>query len=241
MKENKYDDDIFFEKYSTITRSINGLDAAGEWYVFKDLLPDLNNKRVLDLGCGYGWHCRYAMEKNAKKVVGVDISKKMLQKAISMTNGNNYIKYLQKPIEEVEFSEKSFDVIISSLALHYIESYEKIIKNAYKWLDGKGYFIFSIEHPIFTAYGNQDWIYSREKEVLHWPVDNYFYEGKRNTIFLGENVVKYHRTLTTYLDILLKNGFKMVKIIEPKPNENDMDLKNELRRPMMLLISVIKE
>ena len=241
MKENKYDDDIFFEKYSTITRSINGLDAAGEWYVFKDLLPNLNNKRVLDLGCGYGWHCRYAMEKNAKKVVGVDISKKMLQKAISMTNGNNYIKYLQKPIEEVEFSEKSFDVIISSLALHYIESYEKIIKNAYKWLDGKGYFIFSIEHPIFTAYGNQDWIYSREKEVLHWPVDNYFYEGKRNTIFLGENVVKYHRTLTTYLDILLKNGFKMVKIIEPKPNENDMDLKNELRRPMMLLISVIKE
>jgi len=241
MKENKYDDDIFFEKYSTITRSINGLDAAGEWYVFKDLLPNLNNKRVLDLGCGYGWHCRYAMEKNAKKVVGVDISEKMLQKAISMTNGNNYIKYLQKPIEEVEFSEKSFDVIISSLALHYIESYEKIIKNAYKWLDGKGYFIFSIEHPIFTAYGNQDWIYSREKEVLHWPVDNYFYEGKRNTIFLGENVVKYHRTLTTYLDILLKNGFKMVKIIEPKPNENDMDLKNELRRPMMLLISVIKE
>jgi tRNA G46 methylase TrmB len=89
MKQNKYDDNIFFEKYGKMPRSIGGLDAAGEWPVLKSVLPDLNNKRLLDLGCGYGWHCRYAIENNAKEIIGVDISKKMPKKAISMTNSNN--------------------------------------------------------------------------------------------------------------------------------------------------------
>ena len=30
-KENKYDDDIFFQKYSQMSRSQQGLAGAGEW------------------------------------------------------------------------------------------------------------------------------------------------------------------------------------------------------------------
>ena len=54
MNENKYDEDIFFEKYSQMDRSVKGLQGAGEWYAFKRLLPELNGKKILDLGCGYG-------------------------------------------------------------------------------------------------------------------------------------------------------------------------------------------
>ena len=60
MKENKYDDSVFFEQYSHMPRSEQGLSAAGEWPALKALLPELAGKRVLDLGCGFGWHCRYA-------------------------------------------------------------------------------------------------------------------------------------------------------------------------------------
>lgn len=63
MKENKYDEEIFFEKYSRMDRSRQGLQAAGEWSELQKLLPDFTGKRVLDLGCGYGWHCRYAAEQ----------------------------------------------------------------------------------------------------------------------------------------------------------------------------------
>jgi hypothetical protein len=63
MKQNKYDDPEFFAKYSRMRRSIGGLNDAGEWHVFRALLPDLRNKRLLDLGCGYGWHCRYARQQ----------------------------------------------------------------------------------------------------------------------------------------------------------------------------------
>lgn len=72
MKENKYDDPTFFGKYSRMPRSKEGLAAAGEWHVLRRMLPSFEGKRVLDLGCGFGWHCRYAVEQGAASVVGVD-------------------------------------------------------------------------------------------------------------------------------------------------------------------------
>lgn len=79
MKENKYDDDVFFNKYKEMNRSVQGLEGAGEWSQLKQLLPDFEGKRVLDLGCGYGWHCIYAAQQKAASVHGVDISKKCWQ------------------------------------------------------------------------------------------------------------------------------------------------------------------
>ena len=81
MKENKYDNSVFFKKYSEMPRSKYGLSAAGEWEVLERVLPQLKDKSILDLGCGYGWHCKYAANKGASKIVGVDISTKMLELA----------------------------------------------------------------------------------------------------------------------------------------------------------------
>lgn len=76
------------------------------------------------------------------------------------------------------------------------------------------------------------------------PVDNYFIEGKRDTAFLGENVTKYHRTNSSYLNALLTEGFRIIEIKEPTPTEQMLkdipEMKDELRRPMMLLISAEK-
>ena len=66
--ENTYDRKEFFEKYSQMERSVKGLEGAGEWHELQKLLPDFSGKRVLDLGCGFGWHCRYAVEKGLKTV-----------------------------------------------------------------------------------------------------------------------------------------------------------------------------
>ena len=80
--------------------------------------------------------------------------------------------------------------------------------------------------------------------ILHFPVDRYYYEGRRDAVFLGEHVIKYHRTLTTYLNTLLDADFRILRVIEPQPPEHLMDLpgmKDEMRRPMMLLVSARKE
>ena len=243
VKQNKYDDDVFFDKYSNMSRSKNGLEGAGEWHELKKMLPNFKDKRVLDLGCGFGWHCRYAVENGAKSVIGIDISQKMLSEAKNKTKCGN-IEYICMPIEDIDFPEESFEVVISSLALHYIKSFEDVLDRVYKCLSTGGDFVFSVEHPIFTAQGPQDWYYDDKGNILHWPVDHYFTEGIRNAKFLGEEVIKYHRTLTTYLNSLIKIGFEITGVVEPKPAENLLNtvsgMLDELRRPMMLLVSARK-
>ena len=200
-------------------------------------------KRVLDLGCGYGWHCIYAMENGASSVVGVDISHKMLEVAKGKTHFPQ-IEYECCAIEDVDFPEESFDVILSSLAFHYVADYENLIKKIYRMLKAGGNLVFTVEHPVFTAHGTQDWYYNEKGEILHFPVDNYYYEGKRTAMFLEEKVTKYHRTLTTYLNTLLSNGFIINHIVEPQPPENMMDIpgmQDEMRRPMMLIVSANKK
>ncbi|MDF2985284.1 MAG: methylase involved in ubiquinone/menaquinone biosynthesis [Eubacterium sp.] len=244
MKQNKYDDSVFFDKYSNMDRSRNGLEAAGEWHELRKMLPDFRGKRVLDLGCGFGWHCRYAVENGAKSVIGVDISQKMLSVAKSKTDTQN-IQYICMPIEDIDFSADSFDVVVSSLTLHYIKSFEDILRKIHKCLSKGGDFIFSVEHPVFTAHGVQDWHCDEQGNRLHWPVDSYFDQGMRKANFLGEEVIKYHKTLTTYLGGLLKAGFDITGLVEPKPAENLLntipEMSEELRRPMMLLASARKK
>ena len=244
MKENKYDDPVFFEKYSEMPRSKEGLAAAGEWDTLRQLLPDFADKRVLDLGCGYGWHCVYAAQRGAASVVGVDLSQRMLEEARARTDSPR-VRYLRAAMEDVEFPDGSFDVVLSSLALHYVESFEAVVQKVNRFLKPGGSFVFSAEHPVFTACGPQDWLYDAEGKIVCFPVDNYYYEGRRTAHFLGEEVVKYHRTLTTYLNGLLTGGFELKSVVEPQPPQRLLDtvpgMRDELRRPMMLIVSAVKK
>ena len=243
MKQNKYDDVNFFSAYEKMARSIKGLESAGEWHVLKEMIPELRNKIVLDLGCGFGWHCRYAREQQASSVIGVDISEKMLQKAREMTDDST-ITYIQLPIEDIVFSDSQFDVVISSLAFHYVKSFEAICKKVYHYLKPGGSFVFSVEHPIFTSRNEQDWYYDDQGNRLHWAVDNYQSEGLRETTFLTENVIKYHKTFSSYINDLLNAGFSVREVKEPIPSEemlkSNPTMKDELRRPMFLIISAEK-
>ncbi|WP_195986108.1 class I SAM-dependent methyltransferase [Clostridium sp. D33t1_170424_F3] len=243
MKENKYDDPVFFTKYSQMSRSQQGLEGAGEWETLQKLLPGFAGKRVLDLGCGYGWHCIYAAEHGASSVTGIDLSEKMLAVAREKTQFPQ-VQYQCMPIEDIDYPENSFDIVVSSLALHYVPSFDAVAKKVNACLAPGGAFVFSAEHPVFTAYGTQDWYYDETGAILHFPVDNYFYEGKREAVFLGEKVTKYHKTLTTYLDGLLTNGFAIQRIVEPQPPAHMFHIegmKDEMRRPMMLIVSARKK
>ncbi|MDG4848541.1 class I SAM-dependent methyltransferase [Peribacillus frigoritolerans] len=244
MKQNKYDDANFFSAYEQMPRSVKGLEAAGEWHVLKELMPNLRNKTVLDLGCGFGWHCRFAREQQASSVVGVDISDNMLQRAREKTD-DPFISYIKMPIEDIDFSSSEFDVVISSLAFHYIKSYEAICKKVHDCLKPGGTFVFSVEHPIFTSRNEQVWYDDDHGNHLHWPVDNYQYEGVRETTFLTENVVKYHRTISTYMNDLIGAGFSIKAVKEPMPSDDMLksvpEMKDENRRPMFLMISAVKE
>ncbi|WP_440116007.1 class I SAM-dependent methyltransferase [Paenibacillus sp. QZ-Y1] len=243
MKQNKYDEAEFFGSYSQMARSVHGLKAAGEWHELQTMLPGLKDKNVLDLGCGFGWHCRYAREQQANHVVGVDLSENMLQRAREMTD-DSQIEYKRMAIEDIEFAAGQFDVVISSLAMHYIKRLDQVYAKINACLATGGTFVLSSEHPIFTARAAQDWHYGLEGEIMHWPVDQYHDEGQRVANFLNQDVVKYHRTLATHLNELITAEFTIQQVAESKPSlemiEQVPGMRDENRRPMFLMIAAVK-
>lgn len=238
---NSYDNEKFFDQYSKMPRSEKGLSAAGEWHQLKPLFPALEGACVLDLGCGYGWHCGFSAEQGAKEVLGLDLSEKMIATAKKLNSGDN-ITYRVCAIEQYDYPESRWDCVVSNLALHYIEDLDNVFCNVIKTLKPGGVFLFNIEHPVFTAGINQDWLLDEKGAPLCWPVDNYFIPGKRQTHFLGCEVVKYHHTLTQILMGLLNNGFLLECVEEaepPKEMETLAGMENEKRRPMMLLVRAV--
>ncbi|GAY78245.1 ubiquinone/menaquinone biosynthesis methyltransferase UBIE [Sporolactobacillus inulinus] len=152
MKQNKYDDVVFFSEYEKMPRSVKGLEGAGEWPVIKAILPELKNKNVLDLGCGFGWHCRYAREQQASSVIGVDISEKMLQKARKMTD-DSAVSCIKMPIEDINFSDSQFDVVISSLAFHYVKSFEIVCQKVLWFFKSQEGLLFFLLNILFLLLG----------------------------------------------------------------------------------------
>ena len=232
---NHYDDPEFFAAYAQMLRSQLGLEGAGEWHQLQPLFPDIAGKHVLDLGCGYGWHCQYAAENGAELVLGIDQSTQMIDEA-KKRNSGEIITYRVCDLLQYEYPASAFDLVISNLVLHYIEDLEWIYSSIYRTLRQGGVFLMNIEHPVFTAGVNQCFAPDGT-----WPVDNYYHPGERTTDFLGHRIIKQHHTLTQILMGLIRAGFRIEAVEEAMPPQTwRSQMPEEMRRPMMLLVKASK-
>lgn len=237
-----YDSQTFFDQYSKMARSRQGLAGAGEWRQLEPLFPELRGKSVLDLGCGYGWHCKYAADQGAETVLGLDASERMIAEARAR-NAHPRVRYEVQALDEYSYPGEAYDLVICNLVLHYVENLENAYRNVHRTLRPGGVFLFNIEHPVFTAGVNEEWVTGEDGEPLYWPVDRYFFPGQRETVFLGQKVKKQHHTLTQILGGLLKTGFLLEAVEEAQPPADMLDIPgmaDELRRPMMLLVRAKK-
>lgn len=239
MAQNIYDDADFFAGYSGLDRSIDGLDGAPEWASLRALLPDLRGLRILDLGCGFGWFCRWAREQGAAEVVGIDLSERMLARAWASTT-DAAIAYVSADLERVELPPASFDLAFSSLALHYIEDLPGLLARVHGSVVSGGSLVFSVVHPVFSAPAHPDWIADADGRKS-WPVNGYLAEGPRRIDWFTKGVIWQHRTIGSYLNLLLGLGFAIRHVEEWAPTAEqiaaDPDLADERERPMFLLVS----
>jgi SAM-dependent methyltransferase len=239
MAQNIYDRPDFFAGYSDLSRSVRGLDGASEWPAVRALLPDLAGKRIVDLGCGFGWFSRFAMSQGAKSVLALDISENMIARARADT-AEAAITYEIADLEHLELARASFDFAYSSLALHYIEDFAGLVATVHQALLPGSHFVFTIEHPIFMAPTRPDWATDAEGRRI-WPLDRYSVEGARTTDWLASGVVKQNRKLATTLNTLIAAGFSIRHVEEWSPNDEELrdnpDWARKMDRPMFLLIS----
>jgi SAM-dependent methyltransferase len=239
MMQNIYDDDAFFAGYSRLPRSIHGLDMMPEWPTLRAMLPELPGAGVVDLGCGFGWFCRWAAEQGAAGVLGVDVSEKMLARARAET-ANPAITYQRADLERLALPEASFGLAYSALTLHYLESLAGLLAVVHRALRPGGSLVFSAEHPIFTAPAVPGWV-TRADGGKAWPVDHYLNEGPRSTDWLAKGVVKQHRTVATYLNLLIEAGFTITRVVEWGPGPEQIaahpEWADEVERPPFLLVA----
>lgn len=183
------------------------------------LMGTVKNKKVLDAGCGEGYFSRM-LAKSEAAVTAVDYSEKMLEIAKERTPIDLRIDYRLGNCEDLFFLEdNSFDLIVSNMVIQDLANYEKAFQEMHRLLVDGGYFIFSILHPCFVT-PESGWEKTKDGEKLHWNVDKYFYEGVYEQK-LGDNekMLLFHRTLTSYVNNVIKAGFTIEGLIEPKPSE----------------------
>ena len=239
VAQNVYDDEEFFDAYSRLPRSQYGLDAAGEWPAMQELLPPLAGCRVVDLGCGYGWFCRWAAARGAATVLGIDLSERMLDRARRDTT-DHAITYDRQDLDHVELPLSSFDLAYSSLTVHYLLGVDAFFGRVFTTLVPGGAFVFSAEHPIYTAPTHPRFV-TADDGTIGWPVDGYLVEGPRTTDWLAPGVVKQHRTIETYHSSLRRAGFEVEHLVEWGPTVEQIaahpDWAVEVERPQFLLVA----
>lgn len=234
MSGNVYDDDEFRARYSALPRSRRGLDGAPEWPTLRSMLPPLNGAHVVDLGCGFGWFCRWAHEHGAATVLGIDSSPKMLERAAADTTSAGVV-YRLDDLERLDLPERSFDLAYSSLALHYVTALPSLFDTVHEALAPGGVFVISVEHPIYSAGSG---FTTGPDGTASWPISDYLTEGERARTWLVDGVVRFHRTVATYINQLIVTGFRIERVEEWGPTDAQIAaspaLEDERHRPAFL-------
>lgn len=233
-----YDDPDFFAGYSLLPRSRLGLDGAPEWPTLRRMVGEVTGDAIADLGCGFGWFCRWALDQGAQRVTGYDVSERMLARARE-DNRRADISYELVDLDELELPERELDLVYSSLTLHYLDDLPRLFATIRQALRDGGRFVFSAEHPLFTAPSRPAMAEIDGRRV--WPVDDYLVEGPRTTDWMVPGVIKQHRTIGTYVGDLVAAGFSIDALVEWGPSDDQLATHPEWlehrHRPMFLLIA----
>ncbi len=242
--QNIYDEPCFFEGYSRLRENPLNSNVLLEQPALRSLLPDLHGKSVLDMGCGFGDACQEYVRFGATSVVGIDISEKMLAVARSR-NSSGPIEYLQLNMMSIPTLGRRFDVVTSSLAVHYVEDFHRLVEIVGDCLNPGGVFLFSQEHPLTTA-PIQGVSFQKEPDggSSAYLLADYGRPGFRSVKWFVENVEKYHRMFSEIINTLVECGFIVEAMKEPLPDDALLQkrprMHHEFIKPSFLLVRAKK-
>ncbi|MEK4529542.1 class I SAM-dependent methyltransferase [Paenibacillus sp. BGI2013] len=234
-----YDDEANFEKYMERRQWQENANDTLEKPVMLELIGDVAGKNILDLGCG---DARFAAEllsreREGATYTGIEGSVNMIQAANESVKGLN-ARIEQAFMEDWTYPAGAYDLVISRLAVHYIEDVESLFRNIYNTLKENGTFVFSVEHPVITS------TLQPSGTRTDWVVDQYFVEGYREQQWLGGSVKKMHRSIESYFMALQRAGFHVEHLRESAPQRayfvNEETYLRRQRIPLFLFLSARK-
>jgi SAM-dependent methyltransferase len=238
VSQNIYDDPDFHDAYRRLPRSEHGLEGAPEWPTVAELLPEMDGRDVVDLGCGFGAFARWAAEHGAR-VDAFDLSRRMLARAAELTPGGAAITYQRADLEALELRTGAYDLAYSALTLHYVVDLPRLLATLHRALRSDGSLVLVVEHPIYTAPTTIGFAEVDGRRI--WPLDQYGVEGARRRDWLAPGVLKQHRTFGTWINCLVDAGFNVHRVVDWRPSAEQIatrpDLAEEVDRPMFLIVA----
>ena len=166
----------------------------------------LTGLALSDLGAGAGDFACECARRGARSVVAVEASAAML----ALAPAHPRVRYVHAAMEQLELPRSSVNGVVSSMALQYVADVPAVLERVHRCLQDDGWFAFTVEHPLMTANSRGHWL-----EDAAWPVDRYLEEGAIRDRRGDLVVVRWHRTLSTWVTLLLTAGFSVEAVVEP--------------------------
>jgi SAM-dependent methyltransferase len=203
--DDKYNDYEGFALAYARNSASNPFNALYERPAIMSLAGEVRGLRALDAGCGSGEHAADLISRGAA-VTGVDLSEALLGIARDRL-GPDVPLYQADLSQPLAFPDSAFDLVLSSLGMHYLADWEPTLREFRRVLAPRGRLVLSTHHPFmdmrisgsddyFATYSfTEDW--ERDGRTMHMKF--------------------WHRPLRAMLSAFSASGFAVDDITEPDP------------------------
>ncbi len=194
----------------------------------------LQNKDVLDAGCGTGRNLQMLQEYHPRMIAATDLSPNMLDKARTKIDGSTPTSLHVARVEQLPFSDASFDFVLCTLVLGHVEKLISAISQLSRVLRHGGTMMITDFHPF--------------GQLLGWH--RTFRGGKDHQQRFY--AVKYYAHLySEYFDSFKQTGLELIRMEEPTIDESLIRFYEKAGRtdiyqrykgyPMLLIFEVRKK
>lgn len=228
MTVNDYDG--FARDYAHNSEA-NPYNALYERPAILALAGDVAGARILDAGCGPGMQAAELFARGAT-VTGIDLSEDLLAIARTRSTGTFLRHDLTEPLP---FPDNSFDLVLSSLVMHYLEDWVAPLREFHRVLVPGGRVVFSTHHPVMDlrANGSDDYL-----GTYQWEED--WQRGGRTM-----RMRFWHRPLRAMFSAFEKSDFVLSRFVEPDPDpvmaeSSPRDFANLSRRAQFVLFELVR-
>lgn len=217
------------EDWATYLRSGNNLaQRFVEKPAMESALPELQGRSVLSVGCGSGEELEGLAGREPARLVGVDISQGMID--VAKRQFPKYELHVMD-MEKLDFPDGAFDVIYSSLTIHYVAEWQAALKEWSRVLKPGGTILFSTQHPVYMSATTKGWGlfgyairagFSYFRPLRHLiAYGDYFRSGRQTRTHDAAGsklrLITFRKTFAAMLSEINTSGLVMEQCLEPEP------------------------
>ena len=177
-----------------------------------NLLGDVSDQTVLEIGCGSGHSLLYLAQHGANDLWGIDLSTKQIEFAQALLQEHGVSAHLfNAPMEtNPGIPANHFDFVLSLYSLGWTTDLDATLALVYSYLKPGGFYVFSWEHPFYSCLDYESGAYVVK--------ERYREQIRVSHTWNGVSIVMHQRQMSTFINSALAVGFQIERLVEGEAN-----------------------